>query len=120
MPVNESRSQVSIVTGALLRPHLENIEKEIWKVLSDDQKRNQAASMESILLVDITLTGLSWYRSPETWGDRLSYALPGDCPFIGVGVVLQNLVSPRAKIGVAFRSDCPSWVRETIQALCDS
>jgi hypothetical protein len=116
----ESQSQVSIVTGALLSPHLDDIENEIWKVLGDDQKRNQAASMGTILLVDITLTGFSWFRSPMEWSNRLSYTLPADCPFIGVGVVLQDLVSPKAKIGVAFRSECPTEVRELIQALCDS
>ena len=119
-PGKDLQSQVSVVTGALLSPHLEDIENEIWKVLGDDQKRNQAASIATILLVDITLTGFSWFRSPQVWSERLSSTLPVDCPFIGVGVVLQDLVSPRAKIGVTFRSDCPTEVRETIQALCDS
>lgn len=119
-PSQDLRNQVSTETGALLSPHLEDIENEIWKVLMDDQKRNQAASMRTILLVDVTATGLSWARSPQTWSDRLSYTLPADCPFIGVGVVLQNLVSPKAKIGVAFHPDCPVDVREAIQALRDS
>jgi hypothetical protein len=84
LPGKELQSQVSIVTGALLSPHLDDIENEIWKVLGDDQKRNQAASMGTILLVDITLTGFSWFRSPMEWSNRLSYTLPADCPFIGV------------------------------------
>jgi hypothetical protein len=50
---------------------------------------------------------------------RISYAEVLTCGN-RVGVVLQDLVSPKAKIGVAFRSECPTEVRELIQALCDS
>ena len=119
-PDTISQSQLSIETGALLTPYLKDIEDEIWKVLEDDQKRNQAASMNTILLVDITLTGKPGFRSAHVWSDQLAGTFPEDCPFIGVGIVLQDLVSPRANIAVAFRSDCSDPIRKSIQALCDS
>lgn len=97
-------SRVFIEGGEALTGHLTNVESEVITVLTaDEQKANQAASMPTLLLVDVARTGLSWIRPERVWAQMLAARLPESTPFIGAAVMVPRLDRHTVEIAVAAR-----------------
>ena len=73
------------------------------KVLQDEQKIQQALTMPTILLVDAALTGMSVFRPMNVWAQRLNVLLPTDTPFVGIAVMIPELISPDAPLALVTR-----------------
>jgi hypothetical protein len=70
---------------------LERAEQEILNVATGPQKRRQAKSMATLLLVDITRLGPSWLRPRRIWAQRLEEVVPVDSAFAGIGIYLTEV-----------------------------
>lgn len=82
---------------------LDDAEAEVLKVLQDEQKIQQALAMPTILLVDAALTGMSVFRPMNVWAQRLNVLLPKDTPFVGIAVMMPELISPDAPLALVTR-----------------
>ncbi len=82
---------------------LDDAEAEVVKVLQDEQKIQQALAMPTILLVDAALTGMSVFRPMNVWAQRLNALLPTDTPFVGIAVMMPELISPDAPLALVTR-----------------
>lgn len=59
--------------------------------------------MPTILLVDAALTGMSVFRPMNVWAQRLNVLLPTDTPFVGIAVMMPELISPDAPLALVTR-----------------
>nr|BEK65024.1 hypothetical protein KPHV_22510 [Kitasatospora purpeofusca] len=96
---------VVVENGFELSGHLQDVESEVIKVLSDEQKIKQAESRPTVLLVDAARTGNAWMRSGQIWARRLADLLPQDTPFVGVAVMIPTLDKADAPIFIALRGN---------------
>jgi hypothetical protein len=99
--------RVFIEGGWALAEHLPDAEAEIIAILTDEQKVGQAASMPTILLVDIARAGLSWIRPERIWAQLLAARLPDDTSFIGVAVMVSRIDNPTVDFALAMRANVP-------------
>lgn len=110
--------RVFIEGGEALTGHLTNVESEIITVLTaDEQKANQAASMPTLLLVDVARTGLSWIRPERVWAQMLAARLPENTPFIGAAVMVPRLDSPTVEIAMAARPNAAATEESLLRTL---
>lgn len=110
--------RVFIEGGEALAGHLANIESEVIAVLTaDEQKASQAASMPTLLLVDIARAGVGWIRPERVWAQVLAVRLPETTPFIGAAVMVPRLDSPNVELAVAVRPDAGESQRGALQGL---
>ncbi|MFE4976448.1 hypothetical protein ACFRAR_30645 [Kitasatospora sp. NPDC056651] len=99
---------VVVENGFDLGNHLRDVEAEVLKVLSDEQKIKQAEARPTILLVDAARTGNAWMRPEQIWARRLADLLPQDTPFVGVAVMIPRLDRADAPISIALRGNAPA------------
>ena len=55
----------------------------------DEQKARQAASMPTLLLVDIARAGVGWIRPERIWAQMLAARLPESTTFIGAAGICE-------------------------------
>jgi hypothetical protein len=84
---------------------------------ADEQKANQAASMPTLLLVDVARTGLSWIRPERVWAQMLAARLPENTPFIGAAVMVPRLDSPTVEIAMAARPNAAATEESLLRTL---
>lgn len=79
-----------------------DVEDLVVDCLSGTQKDRQAASMPTILVIDVTrLSDVAWLRTPGRWSRRLPRLLTVDHSFVAVGLMFASLgVPPRMGIGI--------------------
>jgi hypothetical protein len=78
-------------TGADLGPTMAALEDRVLGVLNDAAKRRQAASVSTVLLVDLARLGNAWLRPLDRWVEMLRSRLPADCPFVGLAVTIADI-----------------------------
>jgi hypothetical protein len=96
---------------------LDDAETEVVKVLQDEQKIQQALAMPTILLVDAALTGMSVFRPMNVWAQRLNVLLPTDTPFVGIAVMMPELISPDAPLALVTRPGIDSATLAAVKKL---
>ena len=96
---------------------LDDAEAEVVKVLQDEQKIQQALAVPTILLVDVALTGMSVFRPMNVWAQRLNVLLPTDTPFVGIAVMMPELISPDAPPFFPFPS-MTEWAVWRLASAC--
>ncbi|MFF8968677.1 hypothetical protein [Streptomyces sp. NPDC014995] len=104
-------------TGGTLSGHFQDLEKKVLEVLNEDQKRQQAMSIPTILLVEASQTGLAWMRPQQTWATRLASQLPESTPFRGVGVMISSLDSPDVSLSIGVHPNISLADASAIQGL---
>jgi len=96
---------------------LDDAEAEVLKVLQDEQKIQQALAMPTILLVDAGLTGMSVFRPMNVWAQRLNLLLPTSTPFVGIAVMMPELISPDAPLALVTRPGIDSSTLAAVKKL---
>ena len=96
---------------------LDDAEAEVVKVLQDEQKIQQALAMPTILLVNAALTGMSVFRPMNVWAQRLNVLLPTDTPFVGIAVMMPELISPDAPLALVTRPGIDSATLAAVKKL---
>ena len=100
----QGSSRVIFLEGFQSVPgNLQDAEAAVVKALEDEQKIRQALARPTILLVDAAVTGMSSFRPPRVWAQRLGSLLPNTTPFVGIAVMIPVLTSPDAPIALATR-----------------
>lgn len=98
-------------TGFELCDHMAEAEREVANLLA--RKQHQAASMDTILLVDISRIGQSWLRPPAVWKQQLRQLLASAGTFVGVGVFLAPIDRIDLSGAMAIRPDVSEATKET-------
>ena len=96
---------------------LDDAEAEVVKVVQDEQKIQQALAMPIILLVDAALTGMSVFRPMNVWAQRPNVQLPADSPFVGIAVMMPELISPDAPLALVTRPGIDSATLAAVKKL---
>jgi hypothetical protein len=96
---------------------LDDAEAEVVKVLQDEQKIQQAFAMPTLLLVDAALTGMSMFRPINVWAQRLNVLLPTDTPFVGIAVMMPELIRPDAPLALVTRQGIDSATLAAVKKL---
>jgi hypothetical protein len=79
------------------------VEHAVFAIGEEPAKRSQAASMPTLLAVDVSRIGAGWIRPPNVWAQMLRAGMPAAFPFAGLAVVTPSLDQEDTEIGLALR-----------------
>ena len=102
----------------MLTPHLQDVEAEIKsKVIKDARKIEQAKSMPTVLVVDISRCGVAYLRSPAVWALALRGMLDERDPYLGVAVMVSSLDDTGVKLAWSAGPGCDPELGERVSRL---
>jgi hypothetical protein len=117
-----SSEDLVVSTTALsseLNDHMAEIEREIDNKI--EEKRRQALSMPTILVLDISRMGGSFFRGPETWASLLMRKLTTERKtYAGLGIMISSIDRwLPMQLSVVTDRSAPSAMRMAILKLAE-
>lgn len=101
----------------LLDRHLSKAELTIISATEEKRKIKQAASMPTLLVIDIARAGVGWLRPLKTWAERVERQLSATNSFAGVAVGIATLDSNDLPLGLALRPNLDVEVADQLRTL---